>query len=97
MEVVIDWVIKVAFRVPLMCDWMHKNPLVWNFLIDWLKENPLPPMEQYQDRRSAVILNKHDPNISRRAQDAKTSMYRFGNKRNQALCFYRKNSLIQIK
>lgn len=54
-------------------------------------------MEQYQDRRSAVILNKHDPNISRRAQDAKTSMYRFGNKRNQALCFYRKNSLIQIK
>lgn len=39
MEVVIDWVIKVAFRLPLMREWMQANPEKWTYLIDWLKEN----------------------------------------------------------
>lgn len=45
MEVVIDWVIKVTFRVPLMANWMIENNESWLFLIDWLKQNPFPPMQ----------------------------------------------------
>ena len=44
MEVAIDWVIKVAFRVPIFRDWMQANNDYWNFLIEWLKENKEPPM-----------------------------------------------------
>jgi len=86
MEVVIDWVIKVTFRVPLMRDWMQQNASRWAFLLDWLKQNPTPPMQQqYQDR--VIRMNKPRSRVS-------TSAFRYNSRRNQALCFYRKNSLI---
>jgi len=44
MEVLIDWIIKVGMRVPLMREWMQANAQVWTFLIDWLKDNPNPPV-----------------------------------------------------
>ena len=43
METVTDWIIKVAFRLPLMREWMHANTELWAYMIDWYKENNEPP------------------------------------------------------
>jgi len=37
MEIVTDWVIKVAFRIELVRQWMHANNELWSFMIDWYK------------------------------------------------------------
>lgn len=74
MEVVTDWVIKVASRIPFMREWMQANAELWSHMIDWHKENSEPPMQQYID--SKVMLNK--PN-----QRTRNSLYRFRlNRRN---------------
>ena len=43
MEVVIDWVIKVTYRIPIFANWMQTNLQSWIYLIEWLKENSEPP------------------------------------------------------
>ena len=57
MEIVTDWVIKVAFRMPLMREWMQNNLNSWDFMIEWFKQNLDAPMPQYE-RNSLVRLNK---------------------------------------
>lgn len=57
MEVVTDWIIKVAFRLPLMREWMQAHPELWGYMVDWYKENNEPPRPQH-DRQAAVHLNK---------------------------------------
>ena len=52
MEVVVDWVNKVALRLPLVREWMYTHPDLWTYIIEWLKEFPDPPMSQFQDRQS---------------------------------------------
>ena len=47
MEVVTDWIIKVAYRLEFMRSWMHANPDMWGFIIDWYKQNPEAPLPQY--------------------------------------------------
>lgn len=89
MECIIDWVIKVSLRIPMMREWMEANSKSWTYLIDWLKKNPSPPINQ-QYGRQTVLLNKPD-NVSQ------CGMYRFNSRRNSALSFYRKNMLIQLK
>ena len=89
-EVVTDWVIKVAFRLPLMRDWMRANPKSWSYLIDFFKLNPEPPMLNNYDRTSNIRLTK--------SINAKISPYRYTDPiRNRAHNFYRRNCLIQIK
>jgi len=91
MEIVTDWVIKVAFRLEFMRNWMQANPDMWGFMIDWYKQNPEPPMPQYQDRNSLVRLNKPKNNIN-------YSNFRFSNPcRNRGANFMRRHALIQIK
>ena len=89
MECIIDWVIKVSLRIPMMREWMEANSNSWTYLIDWLKKNPSPPMGQQYGRQS-VLLNKSD-------NPSQCGMYRFNSRRNSALSFYRKNCLIQLK
>ena len=91
MEVVIDWVNKVALRLPLVKEWMHSRPDLWSYIIEWLKEFPEPPNPQYQDRHSTVRLNK--PRSMARASPYRYILPR----RNQALNFYRRHILVQIK
>ena len=45
MEVVTDWVVKVALRTPFVQNWMRTNTESWDFMIEWFKQNldaPLP-------------------------------------------------------
>ena len=42
MEVVIDFVIKIGFRIPEVKNWMASNVEHWTYLLEWLKANPEP-------------------------------------------------------
>ena len=59
MECVIDWLIKVSMRVPMMRQWMQENDNEWTWLIEWLKLNKSPPTQNhYGNRTSSVVLYK---------------------------------------
>lgn len=89
MEVIIDWVNKVACRLPMVRTWMHANVKHWSFLSEWLSEHKEPP--QYGDKRSQVMLNKP-------RSMASPSQYRFQMpKRIFSLNQYRKIILHSIK
>ena len=91
MEIVTDWVIKVACRLPLVRDFMQSNPGLWDFMIEWFKQNPEVPLPQYQDRNSMVRLQKPNNHV-------RVSNYRYANhERNKGANFMRRNSLVQIK
>lgn len=91
MEIVSDWVIKVASRIELVRNWMQANSGKWDYMIEWYKQNPECPLPQYQDRNSLVRLNKP-------RNHARPSHYRYSNtNRNKGANFMRRNSLIQIK
>ena len=90
-EIVTDWVVKVALRMPFVQDWMRTNTESWEFMIEWFKQNLDVPMPQYQDRNTGVRLNKPKNNV-------RPSQYRYQNAyRNKGMNFMRRNSLIQIK
>jgi hypothetical protein len=45
MEVMIDFVIKIGFRIPEVKKWMVNNVEHWTYLLEWLKANPEPPQQ----------------------------------------------------
>ena len=95
MEVVIDWIIKVAFRNGNMRSWMRENVHHWGYLIDWLKENNEPPQSFMG---YGAVQGNQTMKLCKRTRDATTtSQYRYDKRRNQVLNFYRKNSLIKLK
>ena len=89
MEAVVDWVIKVAFRLPLMRDWMQAHQDLWGHLIEWFKDNNEPP-QQHARNANGIQVNK--------PQNLAISNQRYYYPyRNRAQAFYRRHCLIQIK
>lgn len=87
MEVFTDWVIKVAFRVPLFREWLHQNVEISVApLLNFFKLYQEPP-QQYHQR-----LSLHKP--KRVPQE---SMFRNYRRLNAAHAAYRKSSLTKIK
>lgn len=88
----IDFVIKIGFRIPEVKKWMVNNVEHWTYLLEWLKANPEPPQQtnyysgqQYNQMRmnklkySKLIHNRYDKN------------------KNQTLLFVRRTNLINLK
>ena len=85
MEVALDWIVKVAFRVPMVRDWMKANLETWQYLIDWTKVNQDLPLAS--DRN--MYLTK--PRSTARSNNIRNKV------RTQALNFYRRHGLVMIK
>lgn len=45
METIIDFIIKIGFRIPECSTWFVANYDQWSYLTEWLKENPEPPQQ----------------------------------------------------
>jgi hypothetical protein len=93
MEVVIDWVIKMAFRNQYFKTWMRSNVQQWDHLIHWVKDNTEVP----QNFMGYGSTSNSTLKLCKRSRDSTQSGYRYDKRKNQVLNFYRKSSLITIK
>lgn len=88
----IDFVIKIGFRIPEVKKWMASNVEHWTYLLEWLKANPEPPQQttyysgqQYNQMR----MNKQ--------KYSKLIQSRYDKNKNQTLLFVRRTNLIHLK
>lgn len=39
MEVVIEFIFKIASKYPSIKEWFYKQQVEWKFLVDWMNQN----------------------------------------------------------